>query len=200
MIRNPVLISEIFTSCNVELQALSQRKDLSSYVDVNRLLAKSMLLSCASFYEDEVSRIVRRVLDRGSHAASVLNWLQTVAVDGQFYKWFNFRSAGNTNAFLALFGREFKANMRRLLDAKDKRKKAESDFLELCQKRNECVHRNYAAYSLELTLAEVYDKHKSAMAYVRVVDYGVSKWLTPAPPANSSSGVQEAHPDVSVDR
>jgi hypothetical protein len=184
MIRNPVLISGIFTSCNVELQALGERKDLSSYVDVSQLLAKSMLLSCASFYEDEISRIVRRVLETGSHAASVRAWLQSVAVDGQFYKWFNFRSARNTNAFLAMFGQDFKDKVRKLLDAKDKRKKAESDFLELCQKRNESVHRNYAAYSLELTLQ----------------DYGVSKWLTPAPPVNIPLGREGDAPAVDVDR
>jgi hypothetical protein len=179
MIRNPALICEVFESCKVELQALNERKDLSSYLDVNRLLAKSFLLSCASFYEDEITRIARAVLDSGRHSAGVRNWLHAVAVEGQFYKWFDFRSAKNTNPFLARFGSDFKDVLRNLLDAKDSRCQAERDFLELCQRRNECVHRNYAAYSLELTLQEIYDKHKSAMSYIRVVDHGARKWLIP---------------------
>jgi hypothetical protein len=187
MIRNPALISEIYDSCTVELQALNERKDLSSYIDVSQLLGKSILLACASFYEYEVVRLVRGVLDNGNHPTGVRNWLCRVAVDGQFYKWFNFRGARNTNDFLAMLGPEFKDNMRRLLDAKDSRKKAERDFLDLCQRRNECVHHNYAAYSLDLTLQEIYKKHKSAMSYLRVVDFGVKTWLLAAP----YGGVQE---------
>ena len=181
MIRNPALISDIFSSCAVELRALTERKDLSSYLDVNRLLTKSFLLSCASFYEVEVTRIAKELLDSGRHPAGVRSWLHTVAIEGQFYKWFDFRSARNTNGFLAKFGMEFKANMRTLLDSRDKRKQAERDFLVLCQMRNECVHRNYAAYSLELTLEEIYNKHNSAMTYIRVIEYGVAKWLMPSP-------------------
>ena len=179
MIRNPALIAGVFESCMMELQALTERKDLSSYLDVNRLLVKSFLLSCASFYEDEITRIARAVLDGGRHPVGVRNWLHAVAVEGQFYKWFDFRGARNTNPFLARFGGEFKDSVRNLLNAKDRRLQAESDFLELCQKRNECVHRNYAAYSLELTLDEIYVKHMSAMSYIRVVDHGARKWLIP---------------------
>lgn len=177
MIHNPALISAIYDSCTVELQALSERKDLSSYIDVAQLLGKSFLLSCASFYEDEIVYLVRGILDNGNHPAGVRNWLYRVAVEGQFYKWFNFRGAKNTNDFLAMFGPEFKANMRRLLDAKDRIKKAELDFLDLCQRRNECVHRNYASYSLDLTLQEIYQKHRSAMSYIRLVDFGAKTWL-----------------------
>jgi hypothetical protein len=177
MIRNPPLISGIFKSCTVELQALSERHDLSSYLDVNQLVAKSMLMSCASFYEDEITRIVRSVLDAGHHTEPVRKWLNETAVDGQFYKWFDFRNAKNTSNFLGKFGKEFKANTRRLLDSRDKRKQAEQAFLDLCQKRNECVHRNYAAYSLDLTIQEIYNKHKMAMSYIRVIDCAARKWL-----------------------
>lgn len=177
MIRNPALISGIYNSCTVELQALRERQDLSSYLDVHQLLGKSFLLSCASFYEDEVVQVMRRVLDHGGHSAHVRHWLDNVAIEGQFYKWFDFRTAKNTNPFLSKFGREFRDNMRKVLDAREKRKGAERDFLHLCQKRNECVHRNYAAYSLDLTIQEIYEKHRSAMSYIRIVDYGARKWL-----------------------
>lgn len=177
IIRNPPLIKGIYDSCQVELEALVTRNDLSSYLDVAQLLRKSFLLSCASFYEDEVVRLVRSILDHGNHSESVRSWLNRVAVEGQFYKWFNFRDAKNTNDFLSTFGSDFKKNVRGLLDARESRKGAERDFLDLCKKRNECVHRNYAAYSLDLTLPEIYEKHHSAMSYIRVVDYGAKKWL-----------------------
>jgi hypothetical protein len=181
MLRNPELIDGLFNSCNIELEALVERKDLSSYVDVSRLLTKSFLLSCASFYEDEVSRIAKLVLDSGQHSPAVRAWLYLAAVDGQFYKWFDFRGATNTNAFLARFGRDFKNQMRALLNWRDKREQAERDFLTICQKRNECVHRNYAAYSLDLTLQEVYQRHNSAMRYIRAIQYGARKWLVVNP-------------------
>src|SRR5687768_12702298 len=127
MIRDPALIAGIFASCRVELAALSERKDLSSYLDVDRLLVQSFLLSCASFYEAEVTRVAKVVLDGGQHPAGVRTWLQAVAIDGQFYKWFDFRSAKNTNAFLARFGAEFKDSMRKLIDARERRKNAERD-------------------------------------------------------------------------
>lgn len=177
MIRDPALISELFRSCEEELGALKGRHDLTSYLDVNRLITKSFLLSCASFYEDEITRIARQVVETGQHRTGVQAWIRTVAIDGQFYKWFNFRSARNSNAFLATFGVEFKEGMREILDRKEVRKQAERDFIELCQKRNECVHRNYAAYSMELTLNELFAKHKSAMSFIRAVELGARKWL-----------------------
>ena len=159
MIRNPSLLSGMFDSCCSELQALGDRNELSSFLDVNQLLTKSFLLSCVSFY-----------VDSGDLVNPVLTWINNVAVYGQFYKWFDFRNAKNTNAFFSKFGQNFRSNMRETIVAKDWRKNAELDFLELCQKRNEIVHRNYAAYSLDLTIEEIYKKHKSAMKFIRLVD------------------------------
>ena len=178
MIRNPLIVSTMFDSCRKELQALSDRSELSSFFDLNQLLTKSLLLSCASFYEDEIVRIVRNVVGNSSLVDSVKSWINSVAVDGQFYKWFDFRNARNANAFLARFGRVFKSEMRVVIDKRDWRKKAESDFIELCQRRNESVHGNYAAYSLDLTIEEIFEKHMSAMSFIRIIEYGTKKWLT----------------------
>lgn len=178
MVRNPPLVSGMFHSCCSELTALGHRAELSSFLDVNQLLTKSFLLSCASFYEDELVKIVGGVVGSGDLVDSVSLWINSVAVNGQFYKWFNFRNTRNANPFFSMFGQDFKSKMRLLIDTRDWRIKAESDFIELCQKRNESVHRNYAAYSLDLTIDEIYEKHRSAMKFIRIVEYGTGKWLT----------------------
>jgi len=119
MIRNPRMLKETFASCNEELRALGDRSELSSYLNVNQLLSKSFLLSCASFYEYEIVTVVRKVVQSGTFYSPVIEWLDKAAVDGQFYKWFNFRSAKNTNTFLATFGREFTDNVRSVIDHRD---------------------------------------------------------------------------------
>ena len=180
IIRNPVLIKGMFNSCVSELNELKDRSQLSSYLDMNQLLTKSLLLSCASFYETEIVSTVRFTLESGGLNESVASFLDRSAVEGQFYKWFDFRGAKNTNPFLSKFGPDFKDRMRAEIDKRVSRQMAEANFLELCKKRNESVHRNYAAYSLDLTLEEIHNKHKSAMTYIRIVRYGAEKWLTSA--------------------
>lgn len=178
MIRNPAFLYEMFESCLSELEELGPRTGLSSYVNVTQLLGKSLLLSCASFYEDELVRIIKRAVESGNYPKSLITWINNVAIDGQFYKWFDFRNTKNSNAFIGKFGQEFKLKMRTIIDSKDLRKKSEADFMELCRKRNESVHRNYATYSLDLTINDINEKHRSAMGFIRIVDYGVRKWLT----------------------
>lgn len=177
MIRNPSVVRDLYSASKTELTALKDRRELSSYLITTQMLSKAMLMSCASFYEQEITQIVERIVKRGRDNPIVTNWILKKAVEGQFYKWFNFRSAKNTNPFLAMFGSEFKDQMRELIDLKDWRSAAESSFLLLCTSRNECVHRNFAAYNLELTIDEIYRAHRQAMSYIRLVDYGSSKWL-----------------------
>jgi hypothetical protein len=178
MIRDPVIIKEMYLSSKSELAKLSDRQELSSYLITTQMLSKALLLSCASFYEHEIVNIVKSLVESRNGNKDVSTWLVRSAVDGQFYKWFNFRSVKNTNTFFSQFGSGFKENLRQILDRNGTRKLAEANFLELCVKRNECVHKNFAVYSLDLTLEEIYQKHKSAMTYIRAVWYGVQKWLT----------------------
>jgi hypothetical protein len=177
MIRNPKLLSGMYQSCCDELLALSERSGLSSYLDVNQLVTKSFLLSCASFYEDEISTIIKNLINSHIKVDSVSGWIHNSAIDGQFYKWFDFRNNRNATSLFAKFGTQFKSNMRTLIDSKQSLKNAEIDFMELCQKRNETVHRNYAAYSLDYTLDEIYHKHLSAMKFIRAVEFGSKRWL-----------------------
>lgn len=180
IVRNPRLIEDMFHSCVTELDELKGRSELSSYLNMSQLLTKSLLLSCASFYEAEIVSTVKDVLRSGRLNESVSDFLERTAVEGQFYKWFDFRGAKNTNPFLSKFGSDFKDKMRAVIEKKEMRQIAEGDFLELCKRRNESVHRNYAAYSLDLTLDEIHFKHKSAMSYIRIVRFGAKKWLTSA--------------------
>ncbi|MBN7798431.1 HEPN domain-containing protein [Parahaliea mediterranea] len=177
-VRNPIIIKDMYESCVTELSALNQRSALSSYLNMSQLLTKSLLLSCASLYEEEIVWAIRDVVKAGRFYEPMSTFLEKSAIDGQFYKWFDFRSAKNTNPFLSKFGPDFREKMRQLIDKRENRQVAEANFLELCKKRNESVHRNYAAYSLDLTLHEIYEKHKSAMSYIRIVRHGTTKWLT----------------------
>lgn len=176
MIRNPILVRGMFRSSEVELSELAHRAELSSFMDVSQLLTKSLLLTCVSFYEGEVVGIVRRTVEDGDHRVPMRKWILNAAVERKFFGWFRFNE-NNTNQFLGGFGREFLRDMRALIDRRSWRRKAEVDFLDLCRRRNECVHSNYGAYSLDLTMEEIRLKHCSAMGYIRLVEYGAARWL-----------------------
>jgi hypothetical protein len=178
MIHNPSLVKEMYEASKEEITALSDRQELSSYLLTTQLLSKAILLVCASFYEHTVTDLVKKLVASHICHNGVAEWISRIAVEGQFYKWFDFRSAKNTNPFLRQFGSDFQNTVRDLLKHSTRLQNAEKDFLELCIKRNECVHRNFAAYTLDLTLDEIYKKHRSAMTYIRVIDYGINKLLT----------------------
>lgn len=180
MIRNPRILGDLYVSSVRALDQLEKDGDLSSHLDTSRLLAKAYLLCCASFYEETVTRIVSRVVHSGQLASSVVSWLERVAVSDQFYKWFDFRNAKNAKRFLGTFGEEFTKQVTALLDKRDARRVGESSFLLLCVKRNECVHQNFAAYDLQLSLSDIHAAHRRAMCFLRAIEYSVDKWLMPA--------------------
>ncbi len=179
MIRNPPLVEQLHDSSAAALTALEAQQELSFYADTATLLAKGLLLTCASYYERTITDLVRILVQSGSHPESVKKWLCDTAVDRQFFKWFDFHGAKNTNRFLSRFGSEFKKATRELIDRREWRKQGEASFLLLCTKRNECVHRNFGAYGLELSMEDVHREHLRAMVFVRLIEHAFRSLVPP---------------------
>lgn len=177
MIRNPSLIRDVHDACSVGISGIEAGGDLSVQNTLSQSIAKSLLLSCASYYELEITELVRSALRSNVGSKCMLSWLEQQAVDGQFFKWFDFRNAKNVNRFFSLFGVEFRDLARGVIDAREYRRKSESDFMLICIKRNECVHKNYAAYSLDLTVDDLWRKHLSAMGFIRALEVCFSRHI-----------------------
>ena len=178
MIRNPTLIKDMFDACSMGVSGIQTIGDLSAQNNLSQAMAKSLLLSCASYYELEITELIRTSLRTHMKSKCMLAWLEPSSVEGQFFKWFDFRNAKNTNRFLAMFGAVFRDSARKMIAAREYRTIAEADFMEICIKRNECVHKNYAAYGLDLTVSEIWGKHLNAMAFIRTVEYSLANYLS----------------------
>ena len=164
-------------ACTVGISGIQADGDLSVQNTLSQAIAKSLLLSCASYYELEITELVRSALRSNVGSKCLLSWLEQLAVDGQFFKWFDFRNAKNANRFLSLFGMEFRDLARGVIDGREYRRRSESDFMLICIKRNECVHKNYAAYSLDLTVDELWRMHLSSMVFIRALEFCFAKHI-----------------------
>jgi RiboL-PSP-HEPN len=87
------------------------------------------------------------------------------AVARQYHTWFNWCD-NNANQFFGLFGAEFKAQMSELVKGSEEMQRSVRAFLELGNERNRLVHQDFATFSMEKTLDEIYRLYQSALMFV----------------------------------
>jgi hypothetical protein len=148
------------------LTALRELPDVSLQVTAGNHFRKALLLASASYFE---RRVCDSVLDftrqRAVGSTLVPNFLRNKAISRQYHSWFSW-DASNANAFFALFGDEFKTMMIGRVKASDDLQSSVRAFLELGNERNRLVHQDYATFSLEKTMDEVYALYKKASLFV----------------------------------
>jgi hypothetical protein len=127
---------------------------------------KGLLLAAASYFE---SRVCNAVLDfvraRANGSPLVENFVRNKAIARQYHSWFSWE-ARNANQFFGLFGSQFKALMETRVRGSLDMQGAVRAFLELGNERNRLVHENYATFSMEKTLDEIYELYGRAIAFV----------------------------------
>ena len=151
---------------------LETNKEISLKIVADDNLKKVLLLSAASYFEDEIKDIILSFVDENSNDNSMIkSFVKNKAVERQYHRYFDW-SAKNANKFFSLFGEEFKK--RASGDVKDNSELEESirAFLEIGNLRNELVHGNFAVFPIEKTVEEIYELYRSAHQFI---DYLSSK-------------------------
>jgi hypothetical protein len=107
---------------------------------------------------------------RESTAGSVLieEFVRNMAVARQYHAWFEW-GGHNANKFFGLFGSEFRAMMAQRVKDSEALGVAVKAFLEVGNERNRLVHQDYATFSLEKTLEEIFALYQDACIFVETL-------------------------------
>lgn len=127
---------------------------------------KALVLAAASYFEHSVSSCVLEFIQERTNGSSVVvSFVKNKAISRQYHTWFKWDES-NANQFFGLFGSEFKQMMSDKIKKNDDLKDSVRAFLEVGNERNKLVHQDFASFSLEKTLEEIYALYKKSLLFV----------------------------------
>lgn len=136
--------------------------------EVNEHYRKILLLSCASYYESQITSIIQEFVRKNSSDLRVFEFLNNKALQRQYHTFFNWKdyNTPNINNFLGLFGVEFKDAVSREIKSNGDLKSYVKAFLTIGNDRNLMVHENFLEYKLEKTFDEILVLHENAERFI----------------------------------
>ncbi|MCL5967907.1 MAG: HEPN domain-containing protein [Betaproteobacteria bacterium] len=127
---------------------------------------KALVLAAASYFEYQVSTCVLDfVRERTNGNGLVADFVKNKAISRQYHTWFMWGES-NANHFFGLFGSQFKQMMTERIKASEDLRVSIRAFLEVGNERNKLVHQDFASYSLEKTLEEIYGLYRQSLLFV----------------------------------
>ena len=153
-----------------QIRQLVQAGEPSLAATVDDVFKKTLLLSAASYCESRLTEILLSLYESKCGGSVALSeFVRNQALGRKYHQLFNWE-ANNANQFFGLLGEDFKAHMLGKLKANSDYKNAEAAFLELGRLRNQAVHDNLAAFSLEKSVGEVLELYDRARSFLNIVD------------------------------
>lgn len=143
---------------------LEKEGQISFLSDYRNIFSKTILLSVASYFEDEIKQIIHKIL-LTSESNILEEFIKNKALNRQYHTLFSWNE-NNANSFFAFFGQNFKTFMKSQVDSKEELKLSIQDFLWLGRTRNKLVHENYAIFNIDMTVEEIFEKFKSALIFI----------------------------------
>lgn len=160
------VVSAIYQDHSQLLDYLRANQELSFANAIESTLPKVLLLASASNLEFELQELImdffREVTDNHARAVS---FVQRKAIVRQFHTYFAWDS-GNANHFFALFGDDFRSTMIAQMKTDAELAQSAKDFVLLGSLRNQLVHQNYAAFTMEKTAEEIWNLYESALNFI----------------------------------
>lgn len=147
---------------------LTSQGKISESIEVNDHYRKILLLSCASYYESQITNIIQEFIKKNSTDERVFDFLNNKAIQRQYHTLFNWKET-NINSFLGLFGSDFKQRISNEIKASEDLQKQVKAFLEIGNERNKMVHGNFLEYQLEKTIEEISSLHNEATKLIEYI-------------------------------
>ena len=163
------IIDSLYNEFTDLLKFLDDAKEISLRSTVDTTFKKTLALSAASYFEDELRNLLLRFVDEKSNSNELLiNLVRNKAIARQYHTFFDWRGK-NANSFFSLFGDEFRQSA--IEDVKEDDELGESikAFLDLGNTRNELAHLNFANMELNKTAEEVYGQFKNAQRFLEYI-------------------------------
>ncbi|SCL59849.1 hypothetical protein GA0070603_2898 [Micromonospora chersina] len=145
---------------------LRDAQEISYLATLERTFPKVLLLASASQAESRICEAIIRYFKEvsGRHSLAV-NFVKNKAISRQYHSFFDW-DRRNANKFFGLFGEEFKARVVEVVRGDPTLDQAVRDFMELGSLRNQLVHQDYASFTIEKTVSEIVEQHRSAAVFV----------------------------------
>lgn len=170
-IEDATFIDTLFSEQKELIGFLQQQGQLSYAQGVEVFLSKTLLLSCASYFESRITNAISDYAKKVSNADEALTSLvRTKAIERQYHTYFQWREGSRSaNPFFAMFGSALKDSAKQELKNVEL-SQAAAAFLELGDLRNLLVHENFASYPLEKTADEIYQLYGAALRFVIYIE------------------------------
>ena len=144
---------------------LIKHKDLSLSTNVNHHYRKIYLLSCASYYEMEIVKIIKDFVEINSADERIINFITNKAIARQYHTYFEWDQK-NINKFLGYFGSRFKNSVSIEISNSPILTSQVEAFLAIGNERNKMVHENFLVYTLDKTFSELRDLDRKATRFI----------------------------------
>jgi RiboL-PSP-HEPN len=173
---------EAFYRGNVELiEFLLANGQLSYASDANDNFRRSLVIAAASFFEGEISDIVRKLPAHHADGNPFLVSLVDIkAVSRQYHTYFEWDKP-NANKFFSMFGADYKSACQKKFNEDTQFKSAVTAFLSLGATRNLIAHENYVTFNVDKTPDDIIKEFREAITFVEYV----RATLLPSKPTNS---------------
>ena len=148
-----------------QMLAELQVREPSFHSTLQTMLPKVLLLAAASEFEHYVCLHLRDYVSDHVTSPGIVSLVDRKAISRQYHTYVDWprRKAG---PFWALFCKDQKKAIEAEIAAKEPIREGQEAFLEIGSIRNELVHSNYATFTLNKTLEEVYDLYRKGSSFI----------------------------------
>lgn len=156
---------------------LIQQNEISfkNFTDSN--FRKALLLSSASYYENEIKKIINSFFTNKTGNCSIsISFINNKAIERQFHTYFSWKD-NNANSFFGLFGSDFKDHMKNKVKDDSNLNQSIKDFMEIGRERNRMVHQDFGNFTLEKTTDEIFTLHNSALYFIDFLKSELDEYL-----------------------
>jgi hypothetical protein len=136
------------------------------------LFAKSLLLISASHFEHGLKTVLAKgVALRSRNDPYIMTFFEKRGIAYQYHTWFDWDKR-NANKFCSFFGPEFANAVKTEVDGDTDNQLSESivSFLKVGDLRNQIVHGNMLAFSLNDTPEQILEHIRKASRFVTLVE------------------------------
>ena len=175
------VVDVIFEEHQALVHYLTAAGEVSLQNNVDSNFRKTLLLAAASYFETALSdSLIALFSDRTNAAEPMVEFVRNKAIGRQFHSLFQWESP-NANSFFSLFGANFSHFMRAEVVSDASLDSSIKAFLELGRLRNQLVHQNFASFTLEKTVEEIYASYKVALHFIEIIPSKIGDYIDNSP-------------------
>jgi len=161
------------------VEFLEKENQLSLIVTVDESFRKSLTLAAASYFEVRTRvYVVAYIEEVTQNNVRVVSFAKAKGVERQYHTYFDWKRR-KAEPFFALFGSDFKTFIVSAIRNDAQLSESIDAFLELGELRNMLAHQDYAVFTMEKSVDDIYALYKKGLNFIEVMPAKLREWPTP---------------------